>query len=137
MISLYDSAGTLIESNDNRLDLDGVINPLLPSNPSESFLTAILPPGSYTAIVEGVNGTTGVALVELYDLEPGSSRVANISTRGDIACCDGSSLSVDSSSAALIRRRSSCVRSVLRWRHLECRIHFPTQFWNYTTPMVH
>ena len=85
MISLYDSAGTLIESNDNRLALDGVVNPLLPSNPSESFLIAVLPPGSYTAIVEGVNATTGVALVELYDLQPGSSGVANISTRGDIA----------------------------------------------------
>ena len=55
------------------------------ANPSESYLTAILPPDSYTAIVEGVDGTTGVALVELYDLEPGVSRVANISTRGYIA----------------------------------------------------
>jgi acetyl esterase/lipase len=85
MISLYDAAGTLIESNDNRLALEGVANPLLPSNPSESLLTAILPPGSYTAIVEGVNATTGVALAEVYDLQPGSSAVANISTRGDIA----------------------------------------------------
>ena len=85
VISLYDSGGVLMESNDNRLDLGGVVNPLLPSNPSESYLTAILPPDSYTAIVEGVNGTSGVALVEVYDLEPGVSRVANISTRGDIA----------------------------------------------------
>ena len=74
-----------MESNDNRLDLGGVVNPLLPSNPSESYLTAILPPDSYTAIVEGVDRTSGVALVELYDLEPGVSRVANISTRGYIA----------------------------------------------------
>ena len=85
VISLYDSSGVLMESNDNRLDLGGVVNPLLPSNPSESYLTAILPPDSYTAIVEGVDGTSGVALVELYDLEPGVSRVANISTRGYIA----------------------------------------------------
>jgi acetyl esterase/lipase len=85
VITLYDSKGVLMESNDNRLALGGVVNPLLPSDPSESFLTAILPPDSYTAVVEGVNGTSGVALVEVYDLEPGSSRVANISTRGDIA----------------------------------------------------
>ncbi len=84
VISLYDSKGVLMESNDNRLALGGVVNPLLPSDPSESFLIAILPPDSYTAIVEGVNGTSGVALVEVYDLEPGSSRVVNISTRGDI-----------------------------------------------------
>jgi acetyl esterase/lipase len=85
VISLYDSDGVLMESNDNRLKLGGVVNPLLPDNPSESYLTAILPPDNYTAIVEGVNGTSGVALVEVYDMEPGVSQVANISTRGDIA----------------------------------------------------
>ncbi len=85
MISLYDSAGTLIESNDNRLELDGIVNPLLPPNPSESLLLAFLPAGGYTAIVEGVRATSGVALVEVYDLEPGSSSLGNISTRGEIA----------------------------------------------------
>ena len=29
-----------------------------------------LPPGNYTAIVRGVDNTTGVALVEVYDLSP-------------------------------------------------------------------
>lgn len=85
VISLYDSSGVLVESNDNRLELGGVVNPLLPSNPSESYLIAVLPPDSYTAIVQGVGKTSGVALVEVYDLEPGVSRVANISTRGYIA----------------------------------------------------
>jgi hypothetical protein len=85
VISLYNSEGVLMESNDNRIDLGGVLNPLLPSNASESYLTAILPPDNYTAIVEGVNGTSGVALVEVYDMEPGVGRVANISTRGNIA----------------------------------------------------
>ena len=61
-----------MESNDNRLELGGVVNPLLPQQSIGIVLTAILPPDSYTAIVEGVNATTGVALVELYDLEPGS-----------------------------------------------------------------
>ncbi len=85
VITLYDSVGELMASNDNRLQLDGVVNPLLPSDPAESYLTATLAPGSYTAVVEGVNGTSGVALVEAYDVTPGSSRVGNISTRGDIA----------------------------------------------------
>ena len=35
---------------------------------SESAIIANLPPGNYTAIVRGVNNTTGVALVEVYDL---------------------------------------------------------------------
>jgi hypothetical protein len=85
VISLYDQAGVLMASNDNRLDLGGVVNPLLPPNAAESYLTAILPPGTYTTVVEGVGGTTGVALVEAYDLTPADSRVGNISTRGDIA----------------------------------------------------
>jgi hypothetical protein len=29
----------------------------------------MLPPGNYTAIVRGVNNTTGVGLVEVYDLD--------------------------------------------------------------------
>jgi acetyl esterase/lipase len=85
VISLYDLEGVLMESNDNRLDLGGIVNPLLPSNASESYLTAILPPDNYTAIVEGVNGTSGVALVEVYDMQPGVAHIANISTRGNIS----------------------------------------------------
>ncbi|MGI8890481.1 MAG: alpha/beta hydrolase family protein [Chthoniobacterales bacterium] len=84
-LTLYDAAGTLIESNDNRLLLTGVSNPLLPSNSNESFLTAILPEGSYTAVLQGVNNTTGVGLIELYDVKPGSSHIGNISTRCSIA----------------------------------------------------
>ncbi|HEY3662134.1 MAG TPA: alpha/beta hydrolase [Chthoniobacterales bacterium] len=85
VITLYSANGILMESNDNRLQLGGVVNPLLPANPAESYLTAVLPPGSYTAVVEGANGSSGVALVEAYDLTPASSRVGNISTRADIS----------------------------------------------------
>jgi hypothetical protein len=34
----------------------------------DAALVAILPPGAYTAVVSGVNGATGVALVEVYEL---------------------------------------------------------------------
>ncbi|MBA3650974.1 MAG: alpha/beta hydrolase, partial [Chthoniobacterales bacterium] len=85
VLTLYNANGVLMESNDNRLQLGGVVNPLLPSNSAESYLTAILPPGSYTTVLEGVNGSSGAALVEAYDLTPGNSRVVNISTRADIA----------------------------------------------------
>jgi len=54
-----------------------------PPNAHESAILTTLNPGSYTAIVRGVNNTTGVALVEAYDLDTaGSSRFTNISTRG-------------------------------------------------------
>jgi len=39
-----------------------------PTAASESAIIADLQPGNYTAIVRGVNNTTGVALVEVYDL---------------------------------------------------------------------
>jgi len=51
ILSLYDSSGTLIEANDNRVEIPGIPNPLLPSDPAESLLTAILPPGSYTSVL--------------------------------------------------------------------------------------
>jgi hypothetical protein len=53
-----------------------------PSDNRESAIVRELPPGNYTAAVSGKSGTTGNALVEVYDLAPGSnSRLANISTR--------------------------------------------------------
>ena len=39
-----------------------------PSDPRESALFDTLSPGNYTAVVQGVNGATGVGLVEVYDL---------------------------------------------------------------------
>jgi len=41
-----------------------------PGDQRESAIIADLPAGNYTAIVRGVNNTTGVALVEVYDLGP-------------------------------------------------------------------
>ena len=56
---------------------------LRPPNAFESAILASLSPGSYTAIVHGINNTTGVALVEAYDLDTSTtSRLTNISTRG-------------------------------------------------------
>ena len=39
-----------------------------PSNDLESAIVRDLAPGNYTAIVRGVNNTTGVGLVEAYNL---------------------------------------------------------------------
>ncbi len=53
-----------------------------PGDSNESAIILDLPPGNYTAIVRGVNNTTGVALVEAYDLNPSpQSNLGNISTR--------------------------------------------------------
>src|SRR5206468_1927423 len=53
-----------------------------PTHDLESAIDATLPPGAYTAIVRGKNNSTGVALVEIYDLGlTALSKLANISTR--------------------------------------------------------
>jgi hypothetical protein len=80
-LELYDANGTLIASNNNwrTTIIGGVITSdqrgdirnsgYAPEDGRESAIIAYLPPGNYTAIVRGVNNTTGVALVEVYDLD--------------------------------------------------------------------
>jgi hypothetical protein len=55
-----------------------------PSDDREAAIVATLEPGvAYTAVVRGVGDTTGVGLVEVYDLDAAApSTLANISTRG-------------------------------------------------------
>jgi hypothetical protein len=53
-----------------------------PANDFESAIEARLEPGTYTAVMRGKNNTSGVALVEIYDLDSGaSSKLGQISTR--------------------------------------------------------
>ena len=80
-LELHDATGDLIASNDNWMTaiLGGIItrdqvqdirdSGHVPRDPRESAIIATLPPGNYTAIVRGVNATTGVGLVEVYDLD--------------------------------------------------------------------
>jgi hypothetical protein len=54
-----------------------------PSNNLESAIVRTLNAGAYTAVVRGSGDTTGVGLVEIYDLNTAAnSKLANISTRG-------------------------------------------------------
>ena len=72
ILELRDTNGELLASNDNwRTDQEAEIiaTTIPPSNDLESAIVQILAPGNYTAIVRGVNGTTGVALVEAYGLD--------------------------------------------------------------------
>ncbi|HXM29342.1 MAG TPA: DVUA0089 family protein, partial [Chthoniobacterales bacterium] len=73
VLTIYDSNGALIATNDNWQDdihsLDVQQNGLAPTNDLESAITLRLPAGAYTAIVGGANGATGNALVEVYHLD--------------------------------------------------------------------
>ena len=86
-LELYQGS-TLLTSNDNwrmsphqaEIQSSG----FAPGQDSESAIIATLTPNQgYTAIVRGKDGTTGVGIVEAFDLEQGSgSKLGNISTRG-------------------------------------------------------
>ncbi|MBA3650192.1 MAG: hypothetical protein H0W66_01605 [Chthoniobacterales bacterium] len=96
VLELFDIDGNLLATNDNWMDNsadDQTIltdNNLAPTEDAESALVANLDPGAYTAIVRGAGDTTGVALVEAYDLDNGTtdSKLANISTRGFVQTGD-------------------------------------------------
>ena len=60
-----------------------------PTNDLESAIDATLNPGAYTAVVRGKNNTSGVALVEVYDLSQAVlAKLANISTRAFVSTGD-------------------------------------------------
>ena len=76
-LELHDGSGTTIATNDNwKTRSDGVsqqaeieATTIPPTNDLESALVQTLPPGNYTAIVRGKNNSTGVGLVEVYNLQ--------------------------------------------------------------------
>ncbi len=70
-LELYNGNGVLIAANDNWRDTQEaeiIAAGLFPSNDLESTIVRDLAPGPYTAIVRGTNDSTGVALVEVYNL---------------------------------------------------------------------
>jgi hypothetical protein len=59
---------------------------IAPTNELESAIDASLNPGSYTAVVRGKSNASGVALIELYDLDQAVlAKLANISTRAFVS----------------------------------------------------
>lgn len=88
-LELYDGAGNLLLTNDNWQDAPNkheiIDSRLAPNDSREAAILTQLPPGGATAIVRGANGSTGVALVEVYDLDSAApAKLANISTRGNV-----------------------------------------------------
>ena len=88
-MELHGPAGFTTIINDNWRDTQAaaiIATGLPPTNDLESAILVTLDPGAYTAIVKGKNNTTGVALVEVYDLDQAAaSKLANISTRAFVS----------------------------------------------------
>jgi hypothetical protein len=87
VLELHGPAGFTTVTNNNWQDdpAQAVLiqaSGLAPTNNLEAAIDATLAPGAYTGVVKGNGGTTGIGLVEVYDLSPAVlSKLGNISTR--------------------------------------------------------
>ncbi len=95
-LRVVDASGRTVGENDNwRSSADGgaavQATGLAPTRDAEAAIVLALPAGvGYTAIVSGVAGQEGVALVEAYDLEPSATnaRLINLATRARVQSGD-------------------------------------------------
>ena len=91
IVELY-QGDTLLGENDNWRDPSGAeieSTGIAPRDDREAAIVRTLGPGAYTAIVRGKGDTTGVALVEGYDLDQReTSKLGNIATRGLVGSGD-------------------------------------------------
>ncbi len=72
-LELHDDSGAIIASNDNWQDSQKaqiMASGFAPADAHESVIVTQLPAGRYTAIVRGAGDTTGIALVEIYNVPP-------------------------------------------------------------------
>ncbi len=95
-LELFNGAGVKIAENDNWGTPVNGAEPLTlgtfslvgafpwPANSRDAALVATLAPGAYTAQVSGANNSTGVALIEVYEVGQGTARLSNISTRAQV-----------------------------------------------------
>ena len=94
LLELHGPGGFAAITNDNWRDdplqaLQIEATGIAPTNDLESAIDASLNPGSYTAVVRGAGNTSGVALVEVYDLNQAvPAKLANISTRAFVSTGD-------------------------------------------------
>ncbi|MDQ6860726.1 MAG: DUF4394 domain-containing protein [Verrucomicrobiota bacterium] len=93
VLELFDSQGVSLAKNDDfssSPDKATITSlGLAPPNPKESAILRTLPAGNYTAVLSGVDGGTGIGLVEAYDVDPGSgSSLKNLSARGFVQSGD-------------------------------------------------
>lgn len=85
-IEVHDDHGIAIAYNDNWPDATTVADierTLPPASPLESALWGIINPAAYSVVLRGKNDTSGIGVVEVYDLDSAAdSGLGNISTRG-------------------------------------------------------
>ncbi len=92
VLELHASNGSVTTNDNWKSDQQSEIEAtnLAPAKDLEAAIIATLPVGAHTAILRGNGGATGVALVEVYDLDDGGTEIslANLSTRGRVETGD-------------------------------------------------
>jgi FtsP/CotA-like multicopper oxidase with cupredoxin domain len=87
VLELHRPGGLPTITNDNWRDDPAqetaiIATGIAPKDNLEPAIDVTLNPGAYTAVVRGKNNTSGIALIEVYDLSPAvPAKLANISTR--------------------------------------------------------
>ncbi len=90
-LDLHNSTSSIVFNNDWQMAANSNQIPvgLRPHDPRESAILTTLQPGAYTVIMAGNNMTTGIGLVEVYDITSSVfSELANISTRAFVGTGD-------------------------------------------------
>lgn len=121
VLELFSVVGESIARNDNWADAERAVDipqALQPAHGAEAALVVTLPPGAYTAVVSGARGTTGVGLVEVFEVADGQAsgapRLVNLSTRvrvetGDRVAIGGLIVAGGPARTYVVRARSSSI----------------------------
>jgi hypothetical protein len=91
VIQLFNGAGVNIAGNDDwKTDQQNVeATGLAPANDRESAIVITLDPGNYTVVMRGKNNTSGIGVVDMFDIGlTANARLANVSSRGFIGTGD-------------------------------------------------
>jgi hypothetical protein len=94
VLALYDSSGAVVAANDDWKDYqENEIRAAglpLTHDLESAIIATIRPSETYTAVVQGNGGGSGIAVVEAYAVDPSSySQLLNISTRALVSSNDG------------------------------------------------
>ena len=89
VLELKTLAGVAVASNDDWNAADAATMAqagafAFAAGSKDAALVATLAPGLYTPIISGKNGSTGIGLVEVYDLDTNGGRLVNLSARARV-----------------------------------------------------
>lgn len=96
VLTLFDATGRTIAENNGWNNSPAIAAASaavgafpLPAGSADAALILDLAPGSYTAQVSGANSTTGIGLVEVYEVTADTGIFVNISTRASVETAGG------------------------------------------------